>query len=399
LKTALLIALRKSRERLYPSIQQRMLLYPKREPLIRFLRVLTPLSEIPFYIRKESLFFLDEAPRPNSKSENIVKELVAAGVKRDAIWTKSSSFLNTKIEKLVRISLRIPNLLLLFFHSRSRLIRLDLVDLQIVLGYWGYKKFFEKNKKLVPIIISDVSPLLNMQWSAIVSLDREIVYWQEDYHHTFPLPYCASHAVVINQGGLEAVKLKYPYIKVYQRPQITVSEMRKIPGNPTIGVAVNVLFKATFLELQNLDNLRLIIGADIVKVRLHPNSTLKQSDIDKDWIVLANKDETLDQFASSIDLAVVGNSAIQLKLLCLGTPVIHVPFLDPLGFDVYRYCEMKFAYGMEAVEQISFTDISEFYSDPALKNRLSNFVNIHNNENVANLNQLQFSLNYHERPN
>ncbi|MEQ6890027.1 hypothetical protein ABE957_15230 [Halomonas sp. CS7] len=68
-------------------------------------------------------------------------------------------------------------------------------------------------------------------------------------------------------------------------------------------------------------------------------------------------------FASRIDIAIVGNSGAQLWLLIHGVPVIHVPGFDQHGYDRYGYVHQAFAFGVYMLEDLSLDDVRYFYSD------------------------------------
>ncbi len=370
---------------------------PVRTNMLKHLRIFSPLMEVPISVSNEYKYFLNSNPKPNSKTLDVVNELTQAGIDHNTIWTTVSDSVTLISKRVVRLLWRIPFALTFILINVKRLKSLDIMSLQIVLGYVVYKRFFLDNY-LIPIIISDISPSFQMQWSAAVSIGHDVLWWQDDYHHYKGfsienyMPYKATIAVVLNQKGLETVRNKNPQANVYHRGQTKVKPMRSIPLKPRLGIAGNVLFNASELGIAYINELRLNLGAKNVKVRLHPNSKLAKNDFNMTWLELAEFDETLDQFAASVDVVVVGNSAIQLKLLCMGVPVVHVSWLDSLKFDIYGYCERRFSYGLDSSKNISIQKLSEFYADPGLPSRLAEYVNINQEEEILSLSKLKENL-------
>lgn len=351
--------------------------------------------EVPIFVSSNFTYFLGTDPKPNPKAFEVIHELTQAGIPRHAIWTSKRIKSTYSAIMIIRLLWRMPVAILFLLQQVKRKHTLDTLTWQVVVGYMIYKRFFNRNQHLIPIIISDVSPALNMQWSAAVSIGHDVLWWQDDYHHYKGfsnenyMPYKATIAVVLNQKGLETVRNKNPKAKVYHRDQMEVKPMCRIPLCPRLGVAGNVLFKAGESEVAHINELRLNLGAKHVKIRLHPNSKLIKKDFSVEWLELAAFNETLNQFANSVDVVLVGNSAVQLKLLCMGMPVILVPWLDPLEFDVYGYCERKFSYGLRTSKDISFQELFDFYSDPDLTTRLSEYVRINQEEEISPLSKLK----------
>lgn len=368
--------LRGAGERLRPAIERQKLRHPHREIIMSKVRVLVPLARIPLSLSKEKRFYLDSWPHPNSKAADVVNELAAAGISRNMIWTPRASQ-NYTVSDVVRLLYRLPFTLIFLFIILRRVPRLDSIDLQIILGREVFRQLLHRYPMVKPIIISDVSPDLHMLWSAASVAGCGALWWQDDYHHIESLPYPVAAAAVLNQGGYEAVLYSCPSAVIVRRPSITLKPIRPIPDYPRVGIATNNLFVASKEQLDFLKEIRQALGVDMLYIRLHPNSKLVPLDILAQWITIASFDESLELFASKIDIAIVGNSAVQLKLVCEGLPVLHISGLDPLGFDLYGYCKMGITYGVQKnLGNNILSDITTFYNDSKLQVRLADYVGV-----------------------
>jgi len=237
----------------------------------------------------------------------------------------------------------------------------------------------------MPIIISDVSPTLHMLWSAAVTEGNGAIWWQDDYHHSGPLPQPVVAAVILNQDGLKAVRGKSPEAFVVARDQTPVEQIRAIPTRPRVGVATNAFFLADVTQRRYLNDVLRALGASMLRIRLHPNSRLTAEDFPEPWIEVALPNELLDEFTRTVDFVIVGNSAVQLRLLCEGVPVVHIPGMDPHGFDSYGYVKRGFCFGIERVQSIDVVRIRAFYADPALKEKIRAYVSVSKDEYLGSL--------------
>ena len=381
MKVQLLTAIRRSKLRLVPAIKLREANYPNKEIVLRYLRLLTPLTAIPVQINPRYKIFLDGSVAPNSKTGAVYREITAFGKYREGIWHLAIKPIGASI-KLFRIFIRTPWLLKLLWTKRKMIRQLDLVALQVVIGYAAYKRFFKKNINLIPIIISDLSPVLQMQWGAALSLGRNVIWWQDDYHHYKGfskedyMPYRADIAIVLNQKGLETVLKKNPNAQIYRRKRTLVHPLKPIPAICKVGIATNASFQASSDQLHYIDSIRQVLGVDKVYFRLHPNSKLTIKELNASWIEIAPSNELVETFSQKINIVIVGNSAVQLKLLCLGIPVIHVAALDIYHFDRYGYCNLGFCLGFKKGERISLVEVDKFYKNAMISTRLNQFVNV-----------------------
>jgi len=304
-------------------------------------------------------YYLPSAVRPNSKAEAVLRELCAAGVPRRAIWTRDADRTWRAVLRVVR---RLPFTLMLLCKMRRRQRPLDDVQQQIVIGRELYRRLLRRHPKVVPVVISDVSPELHMLWSAAAVEGDRALWWQDDFHHCGPLTQSIGAAAVRNAGGYQAARRRSPGARIVRRPGTIVRNMRAIPVPFTAGLATNAFFTANDEQRALLLRLRNAIGASMLEVRLHPNSRLRGADFPESWLTIAPRDEPLSSFAERIDLCIVGNSAVQLQLVCLGVPVAHVSGLDPHGLDLYGYCRDGLIYG---ADNVTVPELEGYYSDPA----------------------------------
>jgi hypothetical protein len=182
LNNYLLIAIKESKKRLYPAIQRQKSLHPHREKVISLVRVLSPLINIPFKLNSKYLLFIDGRIIRNTKTGTAYYEISDVSIPKQHIWHRDVKP-NFLIVKMIRIIFRLPWILGLFIRHFKIIKRWDLMAIQVFIGYEAYKTFFKKHPNLIPVIISDVSPTLHMQWSGALAAGNKIMWWQDDYHH------------------------------------------------------------------------------------------------------------------------------------------------------------------------------------------------------------------------
>lgn len=386
----LLTCIRASRFWLRQAVEKQKLLHPHREIIMSKLRVLAPLAKIPLVLSKDIRFFLGSWPHPNSKAGAVFNEICASGISSSMIWIPGPSQ-NYTITSFLRLLYRLPFALIFLFIIKRRVPFLDCIDLQIMLGREVFRQLLHRYPMVKPIIISDVSPDLHMLWSAATVAGCGALWWQDDYHHIQTLPYPVIAAAVLNQGGYEAVLNSSPSAVIVHRPSIHLKPIRPIPDYPRVGIATNNLFVASKEQRDLLEEIRKALGVKVVYIRLHPNSKLGSVVFSDTSITIAPFDESLEQFASKIDIAIVGNSAVQLKLVCEGLPVLHISGLDPLGFDLYGYCQMGITYGTQNLDNNILSDITTFVNDPELQIRLADYVSLRADVGLAGLSKLIIS--------
>ena len=383
MKINLLRAIRLSRLRIEPAVKQQAANNRNKERFMRYLRVLSPLGEIPLVIIGKYDWYLDGRIHPQSKTGIAFRELIDAGLSKGSIWYKRSYSRPMNLLLIVfRITWRLPRVGLLMVSRFSSLKKLDLAAIQVIIGYLGYKAFFSAHNQLRPVINSDISPFLHMQWAGALAAGNKVMWWQDDHHHYDGFsdenycPYRFDIGAILNSYGLRTAEQKSANALLFARPSIAINQNRTIPEKPRLGFASNVLFEANEKDCKRIEHLMQSLRAEAVLVRLHPNSKLHGTQPENPWMHFADPKQSIVEFAKNIDLVVVGNSAVQLKLLCAGVPVIHTTGFDRFGFDLYRYCQLGLVYGKQNAHEIGLETIQDFYNNFAHRNNLKKYVQI-----------------------
>lgn len=372
---SILTCLRYARVRLVDSIERQREIHPIRERFMGLLRVILLPSYIPLSLPLGVEYFLPSAPSPNSKSAAVFNELIEAGVSRSKIWTPPFDQRQI-LRRLLRVFARLPLAIFVLLKRFRSGYRLDWVDTYIILGRQVYRTLLRSHPQLIPIIISDVSPALHMLWSAAAKEGNCAIWWQDDYHHFDYFPYPVKAAVVLNEKALLSIRQRYGDVRIFMRTQTAVQPMRQIPKNPRVGVATNGFFDATKDQRILLLFIKENLDADKLRLRLHPNSKLTGEDFPEPWIDVAPANESLEDFAQRVDTVVVGNSAVQLRLLYQGVPVFHIAGFDEYGFDLYKYCHQGYVVGFEILEQLTISSVIAFYSEKYDMERLEKYMTV-----------------------
>lgn len=331
--------------------------------------------------------YLPSRAKANSKTAAVVAELSAAGLAREAFLTSEKSaghVLNRFLGGLHNLPWTLCFIALM--HRRAG--RLGELERFLILTRQTNRRFLRRHPGLTPLIISDVSPDRHALWSAAVAEGRQVVWWQDDHHHTEKLAYPVDAAAVIGVEGYRNVLDISPAAFIAARPPMKPVPFKPVPASPRVGIATNSFFKATPAERRQLAQIRQSLEASSLYLRLHPNSRVQPTDIPESWISIASPDETLDEFIAKIDIAVVGNSTVQLKLLCSGLPVVHFPFDDPRGFDKHAYHAMGFTCGSAQADGLSLATARSHYADPELPRRIADYVSIPAKEKLHDLAEL-----------
>lgn len=354
------------------------------DALINRINIWLPLAEIPHKVPGDARFYLLSAPRHNSKTSYVINEMQAAG------WPKSCFFYPQKsrawmLDYFLRFLARLPQSIMYYLALKRKIPHLDAVGQSMLMRREIYRKLLIKYPRIHPVIISDVSPELHILWSASYDSGNRAVWWQDDYHHQGPLDFPVHAAAVLNQGGYDAVKTLCPDVNIARRPSIDLKPMRPVPYSPVIGVATNVTFAGNRHQKRLIKNILEVLGGSFIRLRLHPNSKVDAKMFYEEWLKVAPPYESIEAFSESIDLAVVGNSSIQLKLLFEGLPVLHVFGLDEHQFDRYRYKERGFVYGSFSLKGVRKELISEFYESVRNDRKLCDYVRVRSASHCINL--------------
>jgi len=384
--------LRLAEERLRPAVASRVDPGGFRRGLRRSLFSLRPLAEIPLSLSRTTKFYLPDWPRPNSKAAAVVKELVESTLPADALWYHRDST-DAIWRQGGRLLWRLPLYLPLLLRSQRPGTRLDRIGKRILMGWVVRRRLLKRHPGVAPIIISDLSPGLHMLWSAALREGNPVLWWQDDYHHARPLPQPVTAAAVLNEGGWNAVAGSCPSgVLIVRRPSRGISRIRPFPKRLLVGLATNASFGRVNSDFAILEEIRNKLDVSRLHLRLHPNSSLSQNDFDDAQIWVAPLDETIAEFAQRVDLGIVGNSAVQLKLLCEGLPVVHLGGLDQSNFDTYGYVKQGLLPGFRAVDDLSLKKIRDTYASWASTAILRELVEPPESRELAALSSLKRTL-------
>lgn len=372
----LLTCLRKARIRLDESIALQRKKKPVKERFMGPLRTILLPAAIPLTLSRSAKFYLPSANHPNSKYAAVYNELVTAGISKASIAIQPTAKGFSALG-ILRILVRLPLVLFFWLKKFRSGSRLCWIDMYILVGQSCYRRLFYRYSQVMPIIISDVSPALYMIWSAAVTEGDRAIWWQEDYHHyktDISFSVCAS--VVLNEKGFMLAQKCSSAKKIFIRDSTKVRPMRSICERPRLGVATNVFFDASEQQRALLKDIKDSLGADKLRIRLHPNSVLSAIDFHESWIEVAPNSELLKDFVDLIDICVVGNSAVQLRLLCDGVPVVHVEGLDHHAYDAYTYCAQGFVFGVQDFHDLTLDNVRSFYSGGESRGYLKRYVGV-----------------------
>lgn len=212
------------------------------------------------------------------------------------------------------------------------------------------------------VIIGDLSPHLIALAGACAAAGHRLVYWQYSYLDFKHMPARSDVAIILNDSGryLATPSGAKEELSVYYwrpRPAIEKTRLNALDAG-TVGSMLNV--HADVRALRQLQAFSAALNRRI-EVRLHPNSRLNLAEW-PDELMLASKDETLEEFARRHALLLCGNTQAQAKALADGTPVVHCKGLDPLPFDHHGYVRDGILPGCADPSELDQPGIREFYS-------------------------------------
>jgi hypothetical protein len=296
-------------------------------------------------------------PGRGNKYDEVLRELLKAGIEIDEIAYQNYTEKNKLLDHINAIFITFTTFLKLrkIYKSEYSLRYLD-----VIVRYVALTDYLSKKSKVSWIIIGDLSTSLIALSGAIKESGHRLIYWQYSFLDFKHLPSSADIAVLLNHTGLELARLKKKDygLNTYWRDigDVTTLNLEDIKKDP-VGVLLNVHAQENVLDLVTV--LQQELGLK-VEIRLHPNSNLKWNNLPPD-IILADPEESLDDFAKRISLGVCGNTQAQAKLLMYGTPVIQLAGLDMLPFDFHDYVKKDIVYGIRTIEEFSFEKVSSFY--------------------------------------
>lgn len=341
------------------------------------------LAELPFWLRPKSGLYISNIGNSASKTGIAYAEIIASSPENKSQVIVSKSFtLNSHIHRALRIVCRLPRALIVHIYLRRRKVRIGTYRQSLIIGLDATRRFLRRNPSLYPLIISDLSPQLTILFLAAYLECNRAIWWQDDYHHIQAPPFPFRFGCFLNDRAILSLGSDRREALIFRRPTSKPRPINKPVPNPKIGVIVSATFSCNLHVIHILTRLRSTLNANNLLMRLHPNSKLSQHDFPMQWITVGACNKPLDFFASQIDIAVVGNSASQLRLLIEGIPVIHIAGLDSEGYDLYKYVETGIVFGAVDPGNISLTAIYEFYECSTHQERVASLVNISSDDAI-----------------
>ncbi len=378
----LLRTLRLARVRLLEITEKKQYGSPLLDFWKRWTRVFRAALEVPLFLPTSARIYIPYPLLPNSKAEAVYKELVQAGVAAEEICAPSSN----KVNALLALIWRGPGMLCMILRTRRHRTGQHPVDVYLLILWKLITQMLRQHAQLRPVIISDLSPMIHVLWGASNQLQKPPIWWQDDFHHLGELDLPVSEAVVLNHGGYLAVRKQSKDIAIYKRLVPVPQAVRLTDDFQNIGLATSAFFDAQLGQIHAvLEKISKVFEGKLLHMRLHPISRFKEADFPQKFLKIAPAHESLEDFAKRMDLVVVGNSAVQLKLLCDGVPVCHVPGLDVDGYDLYKYVQMGFVYGELKVELIDVARIIQHYSNSDAQQKLLDYIQTRSTSDVLPL--------------
>ena len=342
----------------------------------RFWRRYHFLTVMPLATHRMSGFYVRSNGLVSSKGEITRSVLSKAGVGTSFIQPPVNQDSWPRIRKAARMVARAPITATIVLRLLGRLKR-SKDDVGIIIATLLLERMLLRNPDLVPIINSDLSSGQVLLACAAQGIERRSVWWQDDFHYTEAVPFRVLAGVVLNRNGLSAVRARNPNALIFkQKFTDGVTNRRawtqmRIPARvQNVGVAVNGRFSGNKRELESLSELRQAIGVVGIELRLHPTANGFPKTLPP-GISYAPKKERVEEYATRMDCVFCANSAIQFKLVLVGTPAIHVPNLDQLEFDRYGYVKKRLVFGSKNVDKTIFDRAFSFYRSAAFLEQVS----------------------------
>lgn len=325
------------------------------------LSVVRYVANVPL-LRTNKEFVFDSIGSPGSKSHKVFNEIP------EVLGCEKTQFkvLNEKSPllyfiRLSRVISRVPCILTVYYKLKKKKY-LDDDDIAVILGFIFFKRFFDRNPNVKPIVYSDVNPSLCILCAA--SNKNGYIWWQEDFHHNQVPPFKPVVLILLTDTA------KNNILKAGIRGNILMQNQRKFiqienelaQKELRVTFSVNGFFSANKKEIEVIEKIMDTLNVKSVSIRLHPTSKLDQS-VFPSFITVLPASQSIESYACEWDLFIVGNSAIQLKILLLGKHVLHVPGLDTKGYDLYEYCKNNVVIGTENFDENLVEEINKFYKN------------------------------------
>lgn len=211
-------------------------------------------------------------------------------------------------------------------------------------------------------IIGDLSPFLIAFAGAVRAEKHNLITWQYGFQDFKHFPARPDIAIVLNRFGLGVARAKDPDLPVPGYRRKTQRHRNVHFSNPRknlIGVALNAFSRADIVS--QLKALQHHLASKIV-VRPHPRDTQLYG-METSTLIQIDSSGPLEDFCSSVDWIICGNTTSALKIRALGVPVCQYFGFDLFFPDHFGYRRMGIMPAFEAIDQINLRTLQEFYSN------------------------------------
>ncbi|MBM7068579.1 hypothetical protein [Actibacterium sp. 188UL27-1] len=322
-------------------------------------------------------FLLSEKVTPGSKAAQLVGELKhigvetwsPCGIQADVIWGI----------RRMRLGFRA---LCLLVSLRSRGRKLDQRDWAFVIASLVAKWGLRSGPDTMVVILADMSPRRIAMATGASLAGNQLMLYQYDNNLQAPPALGWTHAALRSEAGLSAVKDHQLILgRLLTCPPRAIDLSR---DGGVWGMAVNAIPEPDLLG--RVETLREYLSIDRIRFRLHPRrATIDGDPSQYPWLDIAPPGETLEDFCDSCDLVVCGNSAVQLKVLLTGTPVIHVGALDTPTYDNYGFVDQGVVYGSPTPDGVSLDAMKAHYRRPSVMEAMQRNTSIPDSAGIPDL--------------
>jgi hypothetical protein len=180
--------------------------------------------------------------------------------------------------------------------------------------------------------------------------------------------------LIKSQASVEGLGLKIPpksKLFFYGLPGIAV-RLRPIPDQiTTLGICLTHAVIPDKLD-KAISEIQSTLNPNHINLRFHPRDPLSKT-YQKKAIHLSSVEDSVQDFAKQCDLVIVGNTSAVLEILKIGCPVILLPTLDTLGYDVFGFAAKKLIPAYRSIQEISISDARTTYSQPDWEHKMEYF--------------------------
>ncbi|NVO26953.1 hypothetical protein HJ526_05950 [Donghicola sp. C2-DW-16] len=292
-----------------------------------------------------------------SKAERVYRALIDQGLSKSAIALPRPANLTERITTSVRA--RCYDKALQGKHLTS-------YQRAFVTACLIYRDIFRETRGLT-IHIGDLSERRLAMTVGAAMAGAPAAHWQL-YQHFRTIPQLGyTHAIVLSDPAAKSAEQQG--LDVYRQVLSAPSAMRLPSEIRSVGICLNAF--GTPEQVSDLcETLRARASVDMILLRPHPR--IEKFDTSKlpDIVSLRPHGESLNDFANACDIVLCGSSSVQVELLALGCPVIHVAGLDSQPYDYLGLCAGGIAFGLEKIELFDLDAVKAFYSQPNWQTRL-----------------------------